>query len=217
MFFFPAVLLGKSISKLTKFFKIGGGSAAPGLYALKIEPELVSKLSQQIPKNIVITGTNGKTTTAKMLAHFAKAAGLKVIRNHTGSNLERGIASTLISNYTLYPSPYTLDLGIWELDEAAFNMVAPKLKPGIIVFLNIFRDQLDRYGEIDSVVKNWQQTIQRLDLKTIILLNGDDTNILKLASCFKGKIQKFGVKDYKIIGESVQKLKEKENLDFEAK
>ncbi|MBI2314597.1 DUF1727 domain-containing protein [Candidatus Daviesbacteria bacterium] len=219
MFFFPAVLLGKSISKLTKLLKIGGGSAAPGLYALKIEPELVNKLSQQIPKNIVITGTNGKTTTAKMLAHFAKAAGLKVIRNHTGSNLERGIASTLIDGVNLSHPWGRLNrhLGIWELDEAAFNSVAPKLKPNIIVFLNVFRDQLDRYGEIDTVVKNWCQTLQKLDPKTAVLVNGDDANVLKLAGCFKGKIQKIGVKGYKIRGESAQKLKEKESLDFEAR
>ena len=91
-----AILTGKIIAYFSQKFSIGGGSAAPGLYALKVEPDLVRKLSQKIPKNIVITGTNGKTTTCRMIAHFAKEAGLKVIRNHTGSNLERGIASTLV-------------------------------------------------------------------------------------------------------------------------
>src|SRR3989338_4671928 len=97
----PALLLGKSISALTRTLNFGGGSAAPGLYALKVDPNLVSKLIKGVPRNIAITGTNGKTTTSRMLAHFAKASGLKVIRNHTGSNLERGIASTLIANYQL--------------------------------------------------------------------------------------------------------------------
>ncbi|OGE41627.1 hypothetical protein A3A45_00925 [Candidatus Daviesbacteria bacterium RIFCSPLOWO2_01_FULL_36_8] len=191
----PAIILGKAIAKITRLLKIGGGSAAPGLYALKVDPNLVSKLSKKIPKNIIITGTNGKTTTSRMIAHFAKAGGLKVIRNHTGSNLERGIASALISNYTLYPKPYTLDLGIWELDEAAFNNVAPKLNPDIVVFLNIFRDQLDRYGEVDSVVKKWAETLKKLDPKTIVLVNGDDANTAKLGSF------KFGVKNQKIKGE----------------
>ena len=191
----PAIILGKAIAKITRLLKIGGGSAAPGLYALKVDPNLVSKLSKKIPKNIIITGTNGKTTTSRMIAHFAKAGGLKVIRNHTGSNLERGIASALISNYTLYPKPYTLDLGIWELDEAAFNNVAPKLNPDIVVFLNIFRDQLDRYGEVDSVVKKWAETLKKLDPKTIVLVNGDDANTAKLGSF------KFGVKSQKIKGE----------------
>ena len=218
-----AILLGKVIAYLTKLFKIGGGSAAPGLYALSIEPDLVKKLASKIPKNTVITGTNGKTTTAKMLAHFAKESKLKVIRNHTGSNLERGIASTLISAINpagLMRATRGVDdfnLGIWELDEAAFNAVAPKLKPDIVVFLNIFRDQLDRYGEINTVLKNWQETLKKLPAKTKILINGDDANTLKLATSFQGKVQKFGVEDYKISGEEVVHQKEQENLDFEAK
>src|SRR3989344_4487871 len=95
---FLAISLGKFISFLIKLFNFGGGSAAPGLYGLKLDPNLVKNLVQKIPKNIVITGTNGKTTTSRMIAHFAKDSGLKVIRNHTGSNLERGIASALINN-----------------------------------------------------------------------------------------------------------------------
>src|SRR3989338_7623341 len=140
-----AIGTGKLINHITRSLKIGGGSAAPGLYALKIDPEIVTKLSKKIPTNIIITGTNGKTTTARMLAHFAKESGLKVIRNHTGSNLERGIASSLISG-----SNQKYDLGIWELDEFAFNIVTPKIKPQLVLFLNVSRDQLDRYGEIDQ-------------------------------------------------------------------
>lgn len=213
-----AVLLGKLIAFLSRYFELGGGSAAPGLYALKIYPGLVEELSQQMPKNVVITGTNGKTTTAKMLAHFARTKGMKVIRNHTGSNLERGIVSTLLQNSRLHLEGVKLnfDLGIWELDEAAFNSVAPKLKPDVAIFLNVFRDQLDRYGEIDSVVKNWCQTLKSLPGKTMVLVNGDDINTLKLAACFKGSVQKFGVKDFKIVGESIEHLQENENLDFEA-
>lgn len=208
-----AILLGKTIAKLTRFFKTGGGSAAPGLYALKLEPNLVTKLSSKIPQNIIITGTNGKTTTSRMVAHFAKESGLKVIRNHTGSNLERGIASTLVQ----VAPQRRCDLGIWELDEAAFNSVVPKINPDIVVFLNVFRDQLDRYGEIDTVVKNWSQTLKNMDPKTAVLINGDDASLKKLKKSLKGKIRQFGVKDYKIVGESIEHLKEQENLDYEAK
>ncbi|MDD5147308.1 MAG: MurT ligase domain-containing protein [Candidatus Daviesbacteria bacterium] len=221
MRFILAILVGKLIFFLTRNFKLGGGSAAPGLYALSIEPNLVAKLAAKIPKNVVITGTNGKTTTAKMLAHFAKETGLKVIRNHTGSNLERGIASTLISCVNLCVNlkgcRLNFDLGIWELDEAAFNNVTPKLNPEVVIFLNVFRDQLDRYGEIDTVTKNWCQALKKLSSETAVLVNGDDANILKLAACFRGKVQKFGVKDYTIAGESIIHKKEIENLDFEAK
>lgn len=214
-----AIFIGKIISKLTRLLRIGGGSAAPGLYALKIEPRLVEKLIQKIPKNIIITGTNGKTTTARMVAHFAKEAGLKVIRNHTGSNLERGVTSTLIQGVNLsHPGGvFNRHLGIWELDEAAFNTVAPKIKPEIVVFLNVFRDQLDRYGEVDSVVKKWCQTLTTLTPQTMVIVNGDDANTKSLRGCFKGKVQMFGVKGYKIVGESIEQRSEQENYDFEAK
>jgi lipid II isoglutaminyl synthase (glutamine-hydrolysing) len=217
-----AIFVGKVISFISRHFRFGGGSAAPGLFALRIEPNLVSKLTRNIPKNVIITGTNGKTTTTRMLGHLAKHSGLKVIRNHTGSNLERGIASTLLSSAKLFHLEGGLrwhpsfNLGIWELDEAAFNNVAPKIKPDIVVFLNIFRDQLDRYGEIDNVIKGWCQTLAELDPKKIILVNGDDANTIKLAKCFKGKVLNFGVKDYKIVGESIEHDKERENFDFEA-
>lgn len=218
-----AILTGKLIAYLSRFLKIGGGSAAPGLYALKIDPELVQKLTRQIPRHVVITGTNGKTTTARMLAHFAKESGLKVIRNHTGSNLERGVASALLEDVKLVHLRGVLrwhlsfDLGIWELDEAAFNIVAPKIKPDIVVFLNVFRDQLDRYGEVDAVVKRWCETLSKMNQSTVLLVNGDDANTAKLKNCFKGKVETFGVKDYKIIGESLAHKVHKHKLDFEAK
>lgn len=215
---FIAVVLGKTISYLTKLLKFGGGSAAPGYYALKIKPDLLTSLSQQISQTVIITGTNGKTTTNRILTHFAKASGLKVIRNYTGSNLEQGIASALIRGVYLTHPRGGLDrhLGIWELDEAAFSTVAPKLKPHIVVFLNVFRDQLDRYGEVDSIVKKWGETISRLSKKTIIFLNGDDQNLLELKKHFRGEIKTFGLEKFKINGER-NLLDSQKKPDFEAK
>lgn len=201
MHLFIAILLGKLIAYFTKRLKIGGGSAAPGLYALSLEPNLVEKLAVKIPQNIVITGTNGKTTTAKMLSHFAKASGLKVIRNHTGSNLERGIASTLILHSHLTSGKLDSDLGIWEMDEAAFNTVVPMLKPNVIVFLNVSRDQLDRYGEVDKVVTDWCQTLKKTPSDTTLIINGDDKSLNQLTSSFRGKSFKFALpKDIKLSG-----------------
>ncbi len=176
-----AILVGKFIAFISQTFKIGGGSAAPGLYALKICPELVEGLVKKIPKNVVITGTNGKTTTARILAHLAKESGLKVIRNSTGSNLERGIASALILNAHL-GGVVGRHLGIWELDEFAFNDVTLKIKPDLVLFLNVSRDQLDRYGEVDKVVSRWCETISKLDPKTIVLI---DPTLSKLKNYFK--------------------------------
>ncbi len=198
-----AILIGKLILATTKFLKIGGGSAAPGYYGLKIDPQLVNKLSSQVETRIIITGTNGKTTTSRFLAHFAKANNLKVIRNSTGSNLERGVASTLIAKSNLFGKLAKFDLSIWEVDEADFNRLAPKIKPQMVVFLNVLRDQLDRYGEIDSVVKKWQKTLEGMDKNTIVILNNDDGNLQDLRRSFKGKIQSFGFDKPTIKGEVV--------------
>jgi len=213
-----AILIGKVIFSLSRFLKLGGGSAAPGLYALKLDSKLVSKLSNQIPKTIVVTGTNGKTTTSKMLAHFVANNSFKVIRNSTGSNLERGIASTLIQASNLAglmrgTCEVNADLAIWELDEAAFNSVAPKLNPDLIIFLNAFRDQLDRYGEIDSVVSKWCKTLNKLSKDITLIINGDDKNTLSLKRCFKGKSITFGLENFKIKGEGHSQVEP----DIEAK
>jgi lipid II isoglutaminyl synthase (glutamine-hydrolysing) len=196
-----SVLLGKLIFTLSRTFKIGGGYAAPGLYALKTEPELVGKLINRQAKNIVITGTNGKTTTSKLISHFLKAAGFKVLHNGSGSNLERGIASYLIQHTTL-GAKLDYDFGVWELDEFAFNTVAPKIKPDAVILLNVFRDQLDRYGEIDQIITRWQKTLSKLHEDSILIINGDDANLEKAASAFKGKIVRIGVKGSGIKGES---------------
>ncbi len=177
---FLAILIGKLIYLLTRTVKFGGGSAAPGHYALKIEPTLVEKLSKKIPQNIVITGTNGKTTTSRILNHLVKSQNLKTIRNSTGSNLERGIASALLNRVNLFGEIKGVDIGIWELDEAAFNKVVFFLKPQIIVFLNAFRDQLDRYGEVDSVVNKWKGSLEKINWSPKIIINGNDPNTLSL-------------------------------------
>ncbi len=210
-----AIWLAKIIQFLTRRLNLGGGSAAPGLYALKIDPQLVKKLSSKIPTNIVISGTNGKTTTSRMLAHFAQTNNFKVIRNSTGSNLERGIASALINK----TNPFSLklknaDLGIWELDEAAFNNVVLSIKPNIMVFLNVFRDQLDRYGEVNTVVKKWEETLKKVNFNSLILANGDDLNTLRLKGSFRGEFETFGMPNMMIKGEA-QATKNK-SLNFKA-
>lgn len=194
----PAIALARAIKTIVRTFKIGGGSAAPGLYALKFAPDLISKLSSQIETNIVITGTNGKTTTARLLAHFLKKNNLKFLRNVTGSNLERGVASALLSRADFSGRIKNVDLGIWELDEAAFNSVVFELKPKIIVFLNAFRDQLDRYGEVDSVVKKWHSTLDKIDWNPVVLVNGGDNNTLSLNTVLGLNFNEFRVKNHAV-------------------
>ncbi|MBI2022613.1 DUF1727 domain-containing protein [Candidatus Daviesbacteria bacterium] len=211
-----AIWLGKLIFFLTRLLRIGGGSAAPGLYALKIQPGLIKQLSSQIPQNIVITGTNGKTTTARILDSLVKSQNLKTIRNSTGSNLERGIASALIKHSTILGRLKKTDLSIWELDEAAFNKAVFDLKPQIIIFLNAFRDQLDRYGEVDAVVKKWQETLEKINWNPKIIVNGSDANTTLLSKAKNKDISVFKGLNIGTYGEKAQKnLRSK--ADFEVK
>lgn len=209
-----AILVGKAIIYLTRTLKLGGGSAAPGLYALKIYPNLIEDLIKNIPQNVVITGTNGKTTTVKMLAHLVQNQNLKIIRNHTGSNLERGIASALIQNlaFNLSGCRLNFDVGIWELDEAAFNKLVFKIKPNVIVFLNAFRDQLDRYGEVDSIIKKWRESLANIDWQAKVLLNSGDANTWTLKGV-KNDSYEFRVKNHIVYGEKAVNVSTQKHQD----
>ena len=122
-----------------------GGTSLPGKIALKICPDIFNKLSDRF-RIIMITGTNGKTTTSRIVAGMLEKAGLQYVSNKSGANLASGIATTLISSLSLTGKPIART-ALLETDEAAFRTLAPKLKPEIIIVTNFFRDQLDRYGE----------------------------------------------------------------------
>jgi UDP-N-acetylmuramyl tripeptide synthase len=217
---FFAVFLAKCIALLTRILRIGGGSAAPGLWGLRIEPNLITHLSCCFEQKIIICGTNGKTTTSRMIAHIARMNDITVMRNSTGSNLERGLVSTLISHIswydllTLHITP-PHKIAIFEVDEAAFNVIVPKLKPSTIVFLNLYRDQLDRYGEVDTILKRWLQTLKKLDYQPAIILNQDDRTLQQLIDKFPS--QTFAVRDHALQGEqTVQKTKKHHDPTAEA-
>ena len=148
-----ALFVGKLTAGLIRKLGKSGATAAPGLYALKIDPNLVKKLSQRIKLySIVISGTNGKTTTARMLASIVEQEGLKVIHNRAGSNLLRGIASALVDKAGWF-GKIEDDIAIWETDEAVMPIAVSQTDPKVLVISNLFRDQLDRYGEIDKLRK----------------------------------------------------------------
>lgn len=216
---FLAIFLAKTIYFFTRTLRVGGGSAAPGYYALKIAPNLVSDLVKQIPQNIVITGTNGKTTTARLLSHLLNKNHIKIIRNSTGSNLERGIASSLLEKTNLWGNITNIEVGIWEIDEAAFNSLVPKIKPQIIAFLNAYRDQLDRYGEVDSVIKKWDMTLDQIDWETQIIINNSDYRLNQLQKHNVNKIITYHIKDHFTDYKEAQSQHNYKNIksDFEAR
>ncbi len=174
------ITIGKFIIILSRLLGKGGGSALPGLVAERIDPTIGRKLARQIPHgSIIVTGTNGKTTTAKMLAKVLTDAGERLVVNTAGSNLSRGVVSALIDHANLSKG-YTQTMGLFEVDEAAMPAVCELVQPRVIVVLNIFRDQLDRYGELDTTAKLIGKGIAATEAK--LFLNADDPLVAGLAS-----------------------------------
>jgi len=147
---FLGTFIGKTI-KLVLSYRKNGGHALPGLVIERLFPNYVSSMLAQLPEGIVvITGTNGKTTTTKIVAQLLKANGKKVLTNPTGSNLVRGIASSLAQHANIF-GRLKYDIAILEVDEATARRLVRLVKPRWVLALNVSRDQLDRYGEVDTI------------------------------------------------------------------
>ena len=193
-----AVVGGRAAGALSRRLHLGGGTSIAGLVAQRLDPDIVGHLSQQIQQgSVVVTGTNGKTTTSGFIASIFSNAGLRVWRNREGSNLMRGIAGALVirsqTNGRLRHSGQAIS--IFEVDEAVIPQAVQTLPARVIVFNNLFRDQLDRYGEVDSVLTRWQEAIRALSPEKILVLNADDPTIADLGRIFSGRVIYFGLED----------------------
>ncbi len=191
-----AVLLGSLAGEAARRLGRGGGTALPGLIATSVAPGVTARHARMPGAgSVVVTGTNGKTTTAHLLAGIARAAGLDPIANRSGSNLERGIVSAYLDALDGAAAGGTPRLGVLEVDEAALPGLLPALRPRAALFLNLFRDQLDRYGEVDSVVEGWREMLLADGSGLALVLNADDPPIAGLAEIGRGDIVTFGIED----------------------
>lgn len=175
---FLGTLIGKSI-RLALSYRRAGGHALPGLIIERLLPGYVSSMLSKLPEGtVIITGTNGKTTTTKIVSQLLKANGKKVLTNPTGSNLVRGIASSLAQNATISGSlPY--DIAILEVDEATARRLVKHVKPRWVLGLNVSRDQLDRYGEVDTVASYVGAAMEAVTEG--IITNAGDPHLSKIA------------------------------------
>jgi lipid II isoglutaminyl synthase (glutamine-hydrolysing) len=172
-----AVAAGKLSATATRLLGKGGGTALPGLVAARLDPRIVRDLSAQLTHgSVVVSGTNGKTTTARMLGAILSDASFAPLRNTAGSNLMRGLASSLISHTNVLGNLSAAGdtLGLFEADEAALPEVLTTVAPKVVLLLNLFRDQLDRYGEVATVARLWSEAIGALSSTTTVVANGDD-------------------------------------------
>lgn len=172
------ILLGKAVRHAARL-KGGSGSALPGLFIEKIDPSFVPNTLRQLPLGVVVvSGTNGKTTTTKMVVSLLESQGLTVFTNRTGSNFVRGVAAALLSDISLV-GKLNADIAVLELDEAHAVKFVEFVKPRYSLLLNIHRDQLDRFGEIDTT-RRMLRTIAKNTENTVIL-NAADPKIASLA------------------------------------
>src|SRR5215207_7306445 len=170
-----------------------GGTAAPGLVALQIDPEVVSKIARRLPSGaVVVAGTNGKTTTSRMIADIIEASGLKVIHNRSGSNLARGVAATFVQHSSLSGKPDG-QIAVIESDEAALPEILRLVKPRLLVLNNLFRDQLDRYGELDAVGQKWKAAFAVLPATNQLIVNVDDPTLANITGGLTAPRTTFGL------------------------
>jgi UDP-N-acetylmuramyl tripeptide synthase len=190
-----AIALGKTAATLSRVLGRGGGTTMPGRVARAVEPNVVGLLARRLPGGtVLVAGTNGKTTTAHLIAHIMRAAGRHPVHNRAGANLAAGIASALVEHAGLAGAPAG-DLGIFEVDEATVPRVVPALAPRVAVFTNLFRDQLDRYGEIDYISGLWRAAGGGLSGDLVRVANADDPLVYDAVRDMPGRLVTYGIDD----------------------
>lgn len=189
-------LISKFISFLSRSLGLGTGVAWSGEIAMFIDHGIFTKLIPQNSKVVLIAGTNGKTTTAKMIQEIL-AYKYTVIHNDTGANLENGLVGTILLKTPLFQKKETTF--VFEIDESNLPIILKHVTPDILILLNLFRDQLDRYGEVNTIAKKWQESLESENIKkTTLIINGDDPKLAYIGNKLKQKVREveyFGIND----------------------
>lgn len=174
---FLSLFIGKTILKALRLLG-RKGSALPGLVVEKMHPKFLAGMLSGLPKGvIVVTGTNGKTTTTKIITDLLESQGLRVLTNKTGSNFVRGTVTTVVDKAQISGKlPY--DIAVFEQDEAHAVHFVNQVKPRGVVALNIMRDQMDRFGEIDTTAKLLQKVVA--NATEWVVLNANDERVARL-------------------------------------
>lgn len=186
---FLALLICKFLRFVLRVFG-GGGTALPGKAALRVCPDMLTRLSQGVD-TVLVTGTNGKTTTCRLTEQMLRDAGYDCFANRSGSNLERGIAAEFAANARLSGRPRK-KYAVIECDEAAFRVVCGKVRPRAAVVTNLFRDQLDRYGEVTHTLAAIREGLGGAP-EAVLCLNADCPLTASLALDAPNPLRFFGV------------------------
>jgi UDP-N-acetylmuramyl tripeptide synthase len=186
------VALARALGAASRASGRGGGTTLPGRVLLRLEPEAIARLGAGLAGGTtIVSATNGKTTTAGMIAAIMAADGRAPVHNRAGSNMTWGVATALLEQRGRE--------GLFEVDEAWLPRVAAQLDPSLIVLGNLFRDQLDRYGEMEALAEEWSRTAAARSGSTAFALNADDPLIADLGRDGEGRpregVSYFGIED----------------------
>src|SRR5205807_2839802 len=164
------VAAARGVAALSRLVGAGGGTTVPGKLLSILDPGAVDRLAARLSAGTAtISATNGKTTTAAMAAEILRPR-VRLAHNRSGANLLSGVASTLLA-------AGDAELGLLEVDEAALPEVARRVRPRAVCLGNLFRDQLDRYGELEHIAERWRAAVRELPQEAALVVNGDDPQV----------------------------------------
>ena len=172
MLFGAKLTAARAVGAASRASGRGGGTTLPGRMLLRLAPDAIARLGRQLEGSTIVSATNGKTTTAGMIAAALEADGRRPVHNRAGSNMTWGVATALLEQRG--------SEGLFEVDEAWLPKVAAQLEPSLLVLGNLFRDQLDRYGEMETLAAEWGKAVASCEGRTRFALNADDPTIADL-------------------------------------
>jgi lipid II isoglutaminyl synthase (glutamine-hydrolysing) len=182
--------LARVLRTLSRRLGRRGGTTLPGRALLRLDPDAIKALSRRLERgSVVVSATNGKTTTSAMLSSALEAGGARVVHNRAGSNMNWGVATALLD-----AGAEPAQIGLFEVDEAWLAPVARDLDPSLILLSNLFRDQLDRYGELELLADRWAELVAERDGRSTFVLNADDPLVADLGR-ERQRVVYFGVED----------------------
>ena len=185
----------KTVTSMVRLLRLGAASVLPGEIARRLQPKVLPLLFEQVRRGVIlIVGTNGKTTTSLLLSTILQRQGWRVTHNATGANLINGLVTALLENTNLI-GQLDADYAILEVDENILPLVLRSCQPQFILGLNLFRDQLDRYGEVDTISQRWKSAIAPLPPETVVILNADDPTLSHLGQQLPQKVLFFGLSE----------------------
>jgi len=191
----PKLAVARAVGGLARAAGRGGGTSLPGKVLMRLDPQAIRALAARLPQgSVAISATNGKTTTAAMVATILARHGTRLVHNRAGANMAGGIASTLLEAAAARGGGIDGELGLFEVDELWLPQLAAELRPRAVLLSNLFRDQLDRYGELETIAERWAVVVAALPADTTLVLNADDPLVADLGRD-RDRVVTFGVED----------------------